>query len=73
MLACHVHSTPDLNLFCLSGNSIQVCRSLLFTDSDFAGNARTSKSTTGQFLALVGPFTFAPITTASKRTDRRQP
>ncbi len=33
----------------------------VFSDADFAGDARESKSTSGCFAALIGPSTFAPI------------
>ena len=48
------------------GNPIQNCKVLLFCDSDFAGDHLTSKSTTGIFMALVGPQTFAPLAAISK-------
>ena len=33
----------------------------LFADADFAGDRRDMKSTSGVFLALVGPHTFYPL------------
>ena len=39
----------------------------LFADSDFAGDRSDFKSTSGVFLALVGPQTFFPLTWASRK------
>ncbi len=39
----------------------------LFTDADFAGDRRDSKSTSGVFVALMGPNTFHPIGATSKK------
>lgn len=61
-----LHQHYNVNLMSHLGDPIHDCRLVLFSDSDFAGDARTSKSTTGLFPALVGPQTFAPIAVASK-------
>ncbi len=39
----------------------------LFTDADFAGDKSDSKSTSGVFIAAVGPHTYAPIVSTSKK------
>ena len=39
----------------------------LFCDAGFAGDLLDSKSTSGAFIALVGPSTFAPITWMCKK------
>ena len=38
----------------------------MYSDADWAGDNRTSKSTTGAFIALVGKNTFAPISALCK-------
>ena len=38
----------------------------MYADSDFAGDLRGSKSTSGVYMALVGPSTFAPLCAISK-------
>ena len=48
------------------GDNIKDCKLLAYTDADYAGEARTSKSTSGAIVALVGPNTFAPIAAYSK-------
>ena len=40
---------------------------LAASDASFAGDLRTSRSTTGGFLAMFGPNTFAPITAICKK------
>ena len=39
----------------------------LFTDADFAGDRSDAKSTSGIFLALVGPHSFFPLAAQSKK------
>ena len=39
----------------------------LYADSDLAGDRRDMKSTSGIFLALVGPHTFYPLCAVSKK------
>ncbi len=39
----------------------------LFCDADFAGDRRDSKSTSGVFMALIGPNTFFPLSALSKK------
>ena len=40
---------------------------MLYTDADFAGDKVTSKSTSGCYVAISGPNTFAPITAMCKK------
>ena len=40
---------------------------MLYSDADFAGDTQTAKSTSGCYLAIVGPNTFAPITASCKK------
>ena len=46
---------------------MEKCRLTLFCDADFAGDQETSRSTSGVFLAVVGPKTFVPISALSKK------
>ena len=48
------------------GDNLENCALMLYTDADFAGNLRDSKSTTGLFMAMVGPDTFFPLGAVSK-------
>ena len=43
------------------------CWLSLFSDASFAGDLKDSKSTSGAYLALVGPSTFVPITWICKK------
>ena len=40
---------------------------MLCSDADFAGDMQTAKSTSGLYLAIVGPNTFAPVTASCKK------
>ena len=48
------------------GDKFSECQLWLFADADFAG-AHDSKSTTGSFMALVGPNTYFPTNAFSKK------
>ena len=49
------------------GDNFDEIRLGLFTDADFAGDKSDSKSTSGVFIAAVGPHTYAPIVSISKK------
>ena len=48
------------------GDPIEKCHLVVFSDADFAGDTRESKSTSGCFAALLGPSTFAPVSALCK-------
>ena len=51
------------------GDELQHCELRLYTDADLAGCKLSKKSTSGVFLALVGPHTLFPlVATSSKQT-----
>ena len=52
---------------CWVGDSPEQCRIACFVDASFAGDIRDSKSTSGMYLALIGPNTFVPITWFCKK------
>lgn len=64
-LMCYINSVMSFNLVKHVGDHLLKCKVLLFTDSDIARHPCTSKSTTGLFMALVGPHTFAPFAATS--------
>ncbi len=39
---------------------------MVYSDADFAGDTHESKSTSGCFVAVVGPNTFAPVSALCK-------
>jgi len=66
-LMCYIHHTPDHSLESFVGDDAQHCHVVLYSDADFAGDLIQAKSTSGLYLAIVGPNTFAPITASCKK------
>ena len=50
-LISFIHNTSDHRQYCHVGNTAQHCRLGLFQDSDFAGDLKDSKSTSGGILS----------------------
>ena len=65
-LMCYVNSTLDVKLRSYIGDSVDHCKLWLFADADHAGE-HDNKSTSGTFLALVGPNTYFPLSAFSKK------
>ena len=65
-LMCYVASTLDHRMSCFIGDDLKDCKLWLFADSDHAGE-HDNKSTSGGFLALVGPNTYFPLSAFSKK------
>ena len=63
----HLNATIDHALEGFVGDSPEKCSVVCYCDASFADELRTSKSTSGMFLAIVGPNTFMPITAFAKR------
>jgi hypothetical protein len=66
-LASYMHHTTQLRQFSFVGDEVQNTKLALFVDASFAGDVRDSKSTSGAFLALVGPNTYCPIAWLCKK------
>ena len=66
-LMCYIHHTEDHSLESFVGDDAQHIHPVLFSDADFAGDMQTAKSTSGCYLAMVGPNTFAPVTASCKK------
>ncbi len=49
------------------GDRITDCFLCVFSDADLAGDHEDSKSTSGIFMAIIGPRTFFPLSAVSKR------
>jgi hypothetical protein len=64
---CYIHHTPNDSLESFVGDKAEDCHPMLFSDADFAGDQVTAKSTSGLYLAIVGPNTYAPITASCKK------
>ena len=65
-LMCYVQSTLHYKMSGFVGDSIDKCNLWLFADSDHAGE-HDNRSTSGAFLALVGPNTYFPLSAFSKK------
>ena len=63
----YVYHTLDHSLESFVGDDPALCHPILFSDADFAGEIVGAKSTSGCYLAIVGPNTFAPITASCKK------
>ena len=66
-LISYIHATYDWALTNIVGNKAHECKIAVFVDSNFAGDLKDSKSTSGCFIALVGSSTFVPITWFCKK------
>jgi hypothetical protein len=66
-LVSYVYHTLDHSLESFVGDDPAQCHPMLFSDADFAGDLTNAKSTSGLYLAIVGPNTFAPITASCKK------
>ena len=53
--------------YCHVGDTAKQCRLGLFQDSDFAGDLKYSKSTSGGTLCIFGSHTFVPISWMGKK------
>ena len=66
-LVSYVHHTQEHSLESFVGDKPEDCHVVLFTDADFAGDVKSSKSTSGAYLCIAGPNTFAPVTAICKK------
>ena len=66
-LISYLHSTQNFTQIAFVGDDFDDCHLALFADASFAGDLQDSKSTSGCFLALVGPRTFVPISWFTKK------
>ena len=66
-LMCYIYSTPHWCMIAWVGDDPRDLRLECFADADFAGDIKTMKSTSGAFLALVGPNSFVPLAAVSKK------
>ena len=63
----HLKGTLDYGLEGFVGDSADKCSVLCYCDASSADELRSSKSTSGLFVAIVGPNTFAPSTALCKK------
>ena len=63
----HLNCTIDNALGGFVGDNPANCPVVAYFDANFADELKTSKSTSGFFLAIIGPNTFMPVTAFAKR------
>ena len=66
-LICYMNQTADLCIISFVGDRLEDMRLALYADASFADCLKTSKSSTGGFLCLVGPRSFVPLTWLCKK------
>ncbi len=66
-LVSYMHHTRTWMQYAYVGDKFEDCALALFADADFAGDKTDSISTSGIMVAAVGPRTFVPIKTISKK------
>ena len=66
-LMCYIQGSLHIRMTGWVGDNPTDLSLHLFADADFAGCAKTSRSTSGAHLALLGPNTVWPITGQSKK------
>ena len=63
---CYINSSLNIKTVGWIGDPLKDISPVLFADADFAGRAKTARSTSGVFLALHGPSTRLPLQGVSK-------
>ena len=65
-LICYIDTTRDWIMYPVIGDNLCDCHLVVYSDSDFASDTETSKSTSGGYVVLVGPNTWAPLVPVCK-------
>ena len=58
---------PRTVTYAFVGDEFHNCTLALFADADYAGDKTDSVSTSGVFAAVIGPRTYVPIKSISKK------
>ena len=66
-LIFYIHHALDQRMIGFTGDKSEALWLGLYCDADFAGDKKDCKSTSGVFLALLGPHTFFPLSAVSKK------
>ena len=66
-LVCYIHSSMGRVLTGWVGDGPKQLELVLYTDADFAGDKSSHRSTSGAFMARVGPRTFMPLVARIKK------
>ena len=65
-LMCYINSTSSATLTGYIGDPPRDLTLRLYADADFAGDKESYRSTSGAFMALVGPRSFMPLAAKTK-------
>ena len=68
-LVSYIHHTHDETLQSFVGDHADDLSVMLWVDDSLADDLRDSKSTSGAYLAIVGPNSFAPIMSFAKQHE----
>ena len=63
----YINCSLDTALYAWVGDKAEDLEVICYTDADLASNRNDSKSTSGVFLCLVGPRSFVPLSSVSKK------
>ena len=66
-LVSYLFHSQEISLEGFVGNAAWELSVMCYSDADFAGDIKDSKSTSGCYIALVGTSTFVPIAAMSKK------
>ena len=66
-IMCYIKSTVNLKMVGWVGDDAENITPVLYADADFASCIRTSRSTSGVALFMVGNYTKAALSAVSKR------
>ena len=66
-LMCYITSTAASTLTRFIGDPPSELKLRLYADADFAGDKDTLRSTSGAFLAIVGPHSFMSLAAETKK------
>ena len=66
-LVCYILHSLDRKMIGWIADPVEDLTLALYSDADFAGDPDSMKSTSGVFLALIGPSSFVPLGAVSKK------
>ena len=66
-LICYLHTTNQYTLESFCGDNADALTLFVYADADFAGDTKSSKPTSGAYIALVAKNTFISLGAWSKK------
>ena len=70
-LMCYINNTLQLRLIAFIGDKPDDLKLVAYSDADFAGDRRDSRSTSGAFMVLWGKNSFFPVMRSFKEAGVR--